>query len=67
MYEERTEAATHNQGEVQHTQKQKTKNKHAQARTTAPAAKTQVQVCYMPRYSKLRKREKHNDNHASER
>ena len=43
----------------------KTKTKHAQAKTTAPAAEMQVQVCYMPRYGTLRKREKHHDNHAN--
>ena len=53
-YEARTEGATHNQGDVQHTQKQKTQTKHAQATTTAPAAETQVQVCYVPRYATLR-------------
>ena len=65
--EERTEEATHNQGEAQHTQKQKTKAKnlqHAQAATTAPAAETQVQVCYMPRYATQRTRDKL-DNHAN--
>ena len=65
--EERTEEATHNRGEAQHTQKQETKTKHtqhAQAATTAPAAETQVQVCYMPRHPTQRTRDK-NDNHAN--
>ena len=64
---ERTEEATHNRGEAQHTQKQNAKKKHtqhAQETTTAPAAETQVQVCYMPRYATQRTQDKY-DNHAN--
>ena len=47
------------------THKKNNKNQTCTSNTTAPAAETQGQVCYMPRYATLQNREKHNENHTN--
>ena len=45
-----------------HTKKANTK--HTETTTSRPAAETQEQVCYMPRYATLHHQKKPNDNHT---